>query len=153
MGLPQLPLRGRLRLCGAALWLTLENRRASMRILASSIAALICFFSHLAAFGIYGLTIIGVELPPALAELRARHWRALARRIAILTPQFLIPGAVFLFLSPHSARGPVAFGAIWRKADLLFSVFDNYNRPFDVACFAAFQRSPHRSRGDAAAGL
>lgn len=125
-------------LCGAALWLTLEDRRASMRVLASSIAALICFFSHLAAFAIYGLTIIGVELPPALAELRARRWRALARRLAILTPQFLVPGAVFLFLSPHQPGGAIAYGAIWRKADLLFSVFDNYNRSFDIVCFAAF---------------
>ncbi len=125
-------------LCGAALWLTLEDRCAWLRVLASTIASLICFFSHLAAFGIYVLIIIGVELPPALAELRARRWRALARRLAILTPQFLVPGAVFLFLSPHQAGGAIAYGAFWRKADLLFSVFDNYNRPFDVACFAAF---------------
>jgi len=124
-------------LCGAALWLTLEERRASLRILASSIVGLICFFSHLAAFGIYGLIIIGVELPPALAELRARRWRVFARRVAILAPQFLAPGAVFFFLSPHEAGGAIAYGAIWRKADLLFSVFDNYSRPFDIACFAA----------------
>jgi hypothetical protein len=34
------------------------------------------------------------------------------------------------------AQGRVSYGAFWRKADLLFTVFDNYNRAFDIACFA-----------------
>ena len=124
-------------LCGAALWLSFEECRARLRILVSIVAALICFFSHLAAFGIYSLTIIGIELPPALAELRTRRWLALSRRLTILAPQFLMPGGIFAFVSPRAAGSHIAFGAIWRKADLLFSVFDNYNRMFDVACFAA----------------
>ena len=38
----------------------------------------------------------------------------------------------------HAPAGTVGYAALWRKADLLFSVFDNYNRAFDVVCFALF---------------
>ncbi|MFZ2007509.1 MAG: hypothetical protein WAV02_20660, partial [Stellaceae bacterium] len=45
---------------------------------------------------------------------------------------------LFLFCQPASPHGALSFTAPWRKPDLLFSVLDNYNRPFDVACFALF---------------
>src|SRR5215471_14441369 len=48
-------------LSGLALWLALEPRRSWFRVLASSVVALLCYFSHLAAFGFYALVIIGVE--------------------------------------------------------------------------------------------
>jgi hypothetical protein len=50
----------------------------------------------------------------------------------------VLPAILFLFCQPASSAGPISFAAIWRKADLLFSVFDNYSRPFDVVCFALF---------------
>ena len=121
-------------LAGTALWLTLEHKPWWLRLLASSLVALACYFSHIAAFGFYALVIIGVELPLAWTELRARRWRALVHRIALAGLQFAIPVALILgYWHPPSAG--VGHVAIWRKADLLFSVFDNYDRPFDIACF------------------
>jgi hypothetical protein len=38
---------------------------------------------------------------------------------------------------PAAASG-ISYAAFWRKADLLFSVFDNYDRAFDIVCFALF---------------
>ena len=35
-------------------------------------------------------------------------------------------------------REAVSYAGIWRKVDLLFNVFDNYNRAFDVTCFVSF---------------
>jgi hypothetical protein len=125
-------------LCGLALWLALEERRAWPRVLASAGVALACFFSHIAAFGIYALAICGVEAPLALAEIRARDWPALGRRAAILTPQFVLPAALFLGWRRQAAAGGVSYAGFARKADLLFSVFDNYDRSFDIACFALF---------------
>src|SRR5436305_1085236 len=69
-------------LCGAALWLRMERARASLRVIVSALVALLCFFSHLAAFGLYALIILGIEVQPAIAELRNRRWSALARRMA-----------------------------------------------------------------------
>jgi hypothetical protein len=125
-------------LCGIALWLTLESRRWWLRVLLSSLVALACFFSHIAAFGFYALAIIGVEFLPAVVELRGRQWQPFGRRITLGIPQFIAPVGLWLGLQHDVPAGTVSYAAIWRKADLLFSVFDNYNRVFDVFCFALF---------------
>jgi hypothetical protein len=121
---------------GAALWLALEGRRPALRVAVSSFTALFCFFCHLVAFGIYAVTVCGVELPRAGAELRARHWPALGRRAAIFGAQFVIPAALFVGWRRQAVAG-ISYAGYLRKFDLLFSVFDNYSRPFDVACFAS----------------
>ena len=124
-------------LCGAALWLQLEPARTWLRLLVSSLIALICYFSHIAAFGVYALIIFGLEAAPAYAELRAHAGVALWRRAATDAAQFLIPAGLMLVWW-HSATGGVSYAKVWRKADTLFSVFDNYSRPFDISCFALF---------------
>jgi hypothetical protein len=124
-------------LAGTALWLALERERWWLRTLASALAALTCYLSHIAAFGFYALVIIGVELSPAWSELRARRWPALGRRIAITGAQFIIP-AVLVFGYWHPPATGISYAAFWRKVDLLFSVFDNYDRAFDIFCFAMF---------------
>ena len=123
-------------LCGLALWLALERAQAWLRLAAATLFALLCFFSHIAAFGLYALMIAGVEAWPALDEWQARQWRVLGRRIALLAGQFVIPAAVVVGSWSAVSGGGISYAAWWRKADLLFSVFDNYSRPFDVACFA-----------------
>jgi hypothetical protein len=124
-------------ICGLALWLSLEER-PMLRAATSCVVALLCFFSHIAALGVYALAIIGVELAPGLSLMRAQRFWELTQRIAIAAAQFVLPAILFLFFQPASEGGPVGFTHIWRKADLLFSVFDNYSRPFDIACFALF---------------
>ncbi|MBV9583597.1 MAG: hypothetical protein JO213_01795 [Alphaproteobacteria bacterium] len=123
-------------LCGAALWLRLERARPSLRVTASSLVALLCFFSHIAAFGLYGLIILGIETQPAVAEYRARDWPSLMRRAALFAAQFAIPAAIVLGSWSAVATGGIGYAGFWRKPDLLFSTFDNYSRPFDIACFA-----------------
>jgi hypothetical protein len=124
-------------LLAAALWLSWESRPPLLRVVASAFAALVCFFCHLAAFGVYGATICGIELPPAAAELYARRWPALSRRAAIFAAQFVIPAALLLHWRQQTADRGISYDGL-RKFDLLFSVFDNYSRGFDIACFALF---------------
>jgi hypothetical protein len=125
-------------LAGAALWLALERERWWVRILASSLVALVCYLSHIAAFGFYALVIIGTELSPACGEQRDRRWWTLGHRTVIAGVQFAVPAVLFFgYWRPAAASG-ISYAAFWRKADLLFSVFDNYNRPFDIVCFALF---------------
>jgi hypothetical protein len=125
-------------LVGTAAWLALEGRRWWVRVASSSLAALVCFFSHIAAFGFYALVLLGVEALAAWEELRARRWAALGRRIGIVAPQFVLP-AVICLGGPQDVTGEtVSYAGIWRKVDLLFSVFDNYNRAFDITCFVLF---------------
>jgi NADH:ubiquinone oxidoreductase subunit 6 (subunit J) len=124
-------------LCGLGLWLAIRERRPWLRILVSSLSALACFFSHLAAFGVYALTILGVELPGAAAGLRARDRAALARRAAILAAQFVIPAALLYFWRQTAGEAGVDYD-FPRKFDLAFSVFDNYHPAFDIASFILF---------------
>ena len=123
-------------LCGVGLWLALDERRW-LRVPVSAVVALACFFSHFAAFGIYALAIAGVELPPALDLLCDRRYGATAERVALATVQFIVPAILFFGYAPRAVGGPISF-AFWRKFDLLFSVFDNYSRPFDIACLVLF---------------
>ena len=125
-------------LCGAASWLALEGKRSWLRILSSSVAALACYFSHIAAFGFYALVILGIEAEPAATELRARRWPALGRRLLVAGAQFVVPVALLFGGSRVAEPATINYGAIWRKADLLFSVVDNYDRMFDITCFALF---------------
>ena len=125
-------------LVGTALWLSLEERRWWLRVASSSLVALACFFSHIAALGVYALVILGVEAVPAAAELRARHWRPLGRRIATAAPQVLVPSVLWLNIRHEVEGDSVSYAGVWRKADLLFSVFDNSHRAFDIVCFALF---------------
>ena len=123
-------------LAGTALWLALERARWWLRMTASSIVGLACYFSHIAAVGFYALVILGVELLPAFGELRTRKWPALGRRIAIAGSQFVVPVALILGYWRPTTAGTISYAALWRKADLPFSVFDNYNRALDIASFA-----------------
>jgi len=124
-------------LVGTALWLALEHKRWWLRTLTSSLVALACYLSHIVAFGFYALVIIGVELSPGWTELRARRWAPLSRRMLIAGVQFVIPAMLFLGYW-HPAAAGTSYAAFWRKTDLLFSVFDNYDRAFDIVCFALF---------------
>jgi hypothetical protein len=125
-------------LVGAASWLALERKPWWLRVMASSAIAAGCYFSHIAAFGFYALVICGVEAAPGITELRLADWPAAARRAATAGAQFVVPAALFLGSWHHMAHGPIGFPAFWRKADLLFTSFDNYDRPFDIACFGLF---------------
>src|SRR5437763_7248111 len=78
-------------LCGAALWLALERARLLLRVVASMLVALLCYFSHISAFGVYALIILGIEVQPGFSEWRGGQWRALRRRAAVLAAQFVPP--------------------------------------------------------------
>jgi len=124
-----------LALCGLALWLRLL-RHPWLRLLTASALAILLYFSHIAAFGAYALMVAGAEIEPLWKALRGRDWRGLGRRTILLAVPFLAPILVFLSTWHDDADGELGFGRFWRKADLLFSVFDDYNRAFDAVCFA-----------------
>jgi hypothetical protein len=120
-------------LIGLALWLGLAGRPL-LRAVLVALTALVAYFCHVIAFGLLALMLGGVELPSLWA---ARRWRALGAMVARLLPPLLPP--VLLWLAAWRPGPGDGGGLAWanplRKFDLLFSVFDDYSRPFDVACF------------------
>lgn len=116
-----------------ALWLALARRRAGLRIAVGAVLALVLFFAHLLACGLYGVLVMGHAAGVAWRR-RATPRAALAEPLIAGIPFLPALGILFL-LTPGSAGGAIAYGNVLRKVDLLFSVFDNYSRPFDVVCF------------------
>ncbi len=134
--------------CGLALaffaaWLALQNRHWALRVAAGLIFALIVYLAHLLAFGIYAVMVGCYEL--------GQVWRfrptitTAIRALAVGAIPFLPP---LVLMSMNASEGRIVYASPLRKLDLLFSVFDNYSRPFDVVCFVgivlaisfAFQR-------------
>ncbi|MGB8842205.1 MAG: hypothetical protein WCC64_14185 [Aliidongia sp.] len=127
-----------LALFAAALWLAEEAAPVWRRILLSSLFALATYFSHIAAFGVYALILVGSEAGPIFGLLSHRQWRPLTKRLSIAGAQFVLPAVFVLAGWGRSAGGKIEFGSPWRKIDLLFSVFDSSDRLFELVCFALF---------------
>jgi hypothetical protein len=121
--------------CGLALaafagWIALRDRHWLLRILLGGVFALAIYLAHLLAFGIYAVMIAAYEF--------GMIWRQ-RKPIGVAIRELAIGGVPFLpalaLMSLNSSTGRIIFANPVRKLDLLFSVFDNYSRPFDVVCF------------------
>ena len=124
-----------LALCAVAGWIALRQRSPALRLMVGAVAALALFFAHLLAFGLYGVLVMGYEAGDALRRLPG--WGRAAGALALAGVAFVPALLVLFFATPGAIGGAVRYGHPLRKLDLMFSVFDNYSRPFDVACFAA----------------
>ena len=123
-----------LALVALALWIALGERIAILRVAIAAGFALALFFAHLMACVVYGILIAGFELG-RLWHDRPRAWPAALGRLVAAGMPFLPPAAIW-WLAGEGDGSAIAYGRFARKLDLLFSVFDNYHRVFDVASFA-----------------
>ncbi|GGF23031.1 hypothetical protein GCM10011611_31410 [Aliidongia dinghuensis] len=123
-------------LIGLALWIGLADR-PGRRLRAVAVAALAAYFCHVVAFGLLALMIGGVELGALWSAVRGRRWSDLMRLTAAIAAPLVPPVALWLaaWRPGPGDGGGLAWANPLRKIDLLYSVFDNYSRPFDVAGF------------------
>jgi hypothetical protein len=121
--------------CGLALaafaaWIALGRRHWLLRLALGTVFALAIYLSHLLAFGMYAVMIAAYEF----GQIRLQRKRAVAA-----LRDLVIGGAPFLpalaLMLQNSSTGRIIYANPLRKLDLLYSVFDNYSRPFDVTCF------------------
>ena len=114
-----------------AVWIALQDRHWAVRAAVGCLFALAVYLAHLLAFGLYAVMVAGYEF--------GQVWR-LRKPIVAAVRDLAIGGVPFLpalvLMSMNSSAGRIVYGNPLRKFDLLFSVFDDYSRPFDVACFA-----------------
>lgn len=122
-----------LALVALAAWLALARRPPSLRLAVSAGFALALYFCHLMACAVYAVLVLGSELELAWRE-RSLGAGAALRRLMFAGVPFL-PALALAVLAPPGG-GEIHFGHLARKPDLLFGVFDNYDRVFDVVCFA-----------------
>ena len=123
-----------------AAWAAWRERSPAWRLGCGVALALAVYFAHLMAFGVYGALVLSYEAAllwrdktPPLAAMRA----LLVAGLPFLPP-LVLSAVIFM---PFQGATPMAtlgiqFARPWRRLDLLFSVFDAYSRPADVACFA-----------------
>ncbi|HXP72806.1 MAG TPA: hypothetical protein VN823_01550 [Stellaceae bacterium] len=124
-----------LALVAFAVWIALSERSARARLAVSAALALALFFAHLMACVVYGVLVAAYELG-ALWQSRPWPWGRAVARLVVAGAPFLPPLALLLFAGEGAGVGTIHYGRLDRKLDLLFTVFDNYDRVFDVACFA-----------------
>ncbi len=120
-------------LCGIAAWIGLRRAALPLRLSVGAAFAMALYFAHLMAFGSFAVLVAGYEVGEVIRE-RLR-WRPAAWRLVIGALPFL-PVLAMMAIFHGAAEGGIVFGKPWRKFDLLFSIFDDYSRPFDVFCFA-----------------
>jgi hypothetical protein len=114
-------------------WIALRFR-PRLRLALGAAFALVLFFAHLLAFGLYGVLVIGYEAGAAL-DGRLRPVRAIGKLILAAVP-FLPPSAIYLLLTPKADGGHISYLPIKLKITGFLSIFGISNLPFDVTCFA-----------------
>jgi hypothetical protein len=87
-----------LMLWGVVLWIRIAPQPVSMRLAVGTIVAVILFFAHLAALGVYAVLVAGFELQRAFGE--RQPWPRTLRRLAIGALPFAVPLGLLLFASP-----------------------------------------------------
>jgi hypothetical protein len=121
--------------CGLAMaafpaWIALRQRHWLLRVALGCVFALAIYLAHLLAFGLYAVMVAAYEF--------GEVWRR-RKPIAAAVRDLAIGGVPFVpalaLMAGNSSTGRIIYGNPLRKLDLLFSVFDNYSRPFDVTCF------------------
>jgi hypothetical protein len=120
---------------GIALWaiaafILLSNAAWWQRVLVSLIFVTVLFFCHLFALGLYGLTLLAIELAWAWRE------RPSARRLAGEAAVFLAPFLVALplmALSPTTDFVAVTHWTLWSKAQGFILAIKTYNSGLDLA--------------------
>jgi hypothetical protein len=122
-----------LALVALAAWLALARRPPPLRLAVSAGFALALYFCHLMACAVYAVLVLGSELELVWRE-RSSGAGAALRRLALAGVPFL--PVLALAALATAGGGEIHFGRLERKPDLLFGVFDNYDRVFDVVCFA-----------------
>ncbi len=121
--------------CGLALaafaaWIALARRHWLLRLVLGTVFALAVYFAHLLAFGMYAVMVATFEF--GQIWLRRKPVGAAIRDLVIGGLPFL---PALALMAHNSSEGRIIYANPLRKFDLLFSVFDNYSRPFDVTCF------------------
>lgn len=119
-----------LMLWGLAIWLVVAERPAWQRLLVGSAIAIVIYFAHLVAFGLYAIMLGGYELQRAGSLLHARRAGGRLRsafdeavgRLIIGALPFVPPLVVFVLLSETS-----------REAGNRIKYQDWYWKPFVVA--------------------
>ncbi len=123
-------------LIGVALWIRMKDSKPAVRVLVSSVLAIVIFFCHLFPFGLYAIALGAYELQ-RLCERSNRHAKEWATTAGVGLIQFILPLYAFFVLAPTSEfASEVGFGHFMRKlVNIPFMTFNNYDVALDLLTF------------------
>jgi hypothetical protein len=113
-------------------WIGLASR-PWLRLSLGAVFALALFFSHLLAFGLYGVMALGYEAGSVLRR-RLPPVQAAGAILAAAAP-FLPPTAIYAFLTPKGAAADIAYQPLIYKLSNFVLIFGIENFAFDLTCF------------------
>lgn len=116
-----------------AAWIRYGRRHGHIRFWLLPLGTLAIYFSHLIAFGLYGLIFAAHTVSQ---QLRMREHRIvpILHRAAGLGAQFVVPLLLFLFTrrSETALEGATQFGSLLQKTLALFAAIRVYVEPIDL---------------------
>ncbi|MGI9435417.1 MAG: hypothetical protein ACR2Q4_11410, partial [Geminicoccaceae bacterium] len=131
-----------------ALWIAGRETSFARRLFLGSVVALVLYFCHLVALGIYALALLGYELMRMYDQLHAgTGLRRIGTDMAIAGATGILP--LCLFVRLVRGEGPVegslldaatsslSWGTWSWKAKALIAPLSNYNLPLDLLTFGA----------------
>jgi hypothetical protein len=118
-------------LWGIALWLRLRRHSAILVIAIFSCIATVLYFTHLFAFAAYALILTCIEASfLTRSGVRAAEVRS---SLLVAVPQFVLPAAIFLLLSPAGLKTEVVhFGPLLSRVTMVLSPIRNYSDKLDL---------------------
>lgn len=125
-----------LALCAFAAWIATEGWRPGKRIGLFTAIAIVLFFGHLFALGVYGLCVVAYEFG------RNDKWRSLhpnvkaVRLWALTLAQFAAPLVLWLMAPTRGSSEPVFYGTIIDKLGAVLSPSVFYGNPIDRVMYA-----------------
>lgn len=116
-----------------AAWVRYGGEHGHIRFWLLPLGALAIYFSHLFAFGLYGLIFTAHALSHYL-RTRSHGVFPVLRRVAGLGAQFVVPVPLFLFTGRSGTQldGPTEFGSSLQKIMALLAAFRVYVEPIDL---------------------
>lgn len=132
-GFVNLVLGTGLLLWGVAGWLWVRPRGTTVLLMLSVPFALTLFFAHLFPFGAYAVIVSCIETTVLRHEC-GMSARTLAKAAARVLPQFIMPGLIFLLVSPTPlGSSSTHFGPLAPRLEaLILSPIRNYSDMLDV---------------------
>lgn len=125
-------------LWGIAAWHAFRNKSMGVRLVVGAAFAFAVYIGHLFAFGFYGLVL--AALVGHLAWEKWRDDRPLVLREAVIAfVPFIVPIAIFFFVSPTGQAGQSTFwSGLTRSVTAPFNIVQNYNMSVDALTFVVF---------------
>jgi hypothetical protein len=129
-----------LMLWATGLWVGGRRTPTWLRLLYGTVFAVVLFFCHLVALGLYAIIVAGYEVQRSASTMRTNAWLAL-RDLLVGAAIFLIPILLFLASPASGEISRLSYKNLGWKPHAVFRTLESGNVSLDFVTFAALAAS------------